>query len=406
MPRIDVILAGVIASGCTAPAPAPQWYGEIQPIVLENCAGCHVDGGIAPFPLTSYAEVSIIAQEVASSVEDRTMPPWPAAADCQAYDNDLSLTDAEIAAITAWADAGAPEGDPALAVSNDEESPSEELSRVDHTLGMTNPYLPTAQPDEFRCFVLDDVVENTYVTGLHVIPGNEAMVHHVEAFLVPPSQVATVEALDQQDDGEGYACMGTPVGDALIPLLGAWAPGGNTADFPDNTGIWVQTGSRIVLYMHYSTVTTPQPDQTVIELSTEDSVLYPASFSMLTNFGWMLDPSTMSILPGQTTTHEFVRNNSQPSVLHSVALHMHTLGDSGTLQLLRPSGDECLLDIPRWDFHWQRRYTFADPIAVASGDQLKISCTWTNDTENPVEWGERTNDEMCLGFVYETDAYE
>jgi len=65
-------------------------------------------------------------------------------------------------------------------------------------------------------------------------------------------------------------------------------------------------------------------------------------------------------------------------------------------------GEACLLDIPRWDFHWQGSYGLVEPVVFNPGDQLRLSCTWDNATMSDVTWGEGTTDEMCLGSFYYT----
>src|SRR5690349_17959866 len=41
------------------------YYKHVQPIIQNHCLGCHLAGGIAPFPLTSYEEVAAKANEIA-----------------------------------------------------------------------------------------------------------------------------------------------------------------------------------------------------------------------------------------------------------------------------------------------------------------------------------------------------
>ena len=48
--------------------------------------------------------------------------------------------------------------------------------------------------------------------------------------------------------------------------------------------------------------------------------------------------------------------------VEGVILHMHRLGESGSVTLTHAGGaDETLLRIPRWDFDWQRAYFLASP---------------------------------------------
>ena len=93
---------------------------DVAPILQENCVRCHrAGGGIAPMSLETYE----VARAYAPLMKYKTglrdvagaMPPWYVEKDIgiQQFRNDMSLTDEEVATIAAWADAGAPQGDPA-----------------------------------------------------------------------------------------------------------------------------------------------------------------------------------------------------------------------------------------------------------------------------------------------------
>jgi hypothetical protein len=94
---------------------------------------------------------------------------------------------------------------------------------------------------------------------------------------------------------------------------------------------------------------------------------------------------------------------------------MHLHGHEEVLSIDRADGGEdCMLDVPAWNFHWQGSYTFSEPMVVYPGDKLRVTCTWDNTAANqPVvngvqqppkdlNWGEGTTDEMCLGIFYVT----
>ena len=95
---------------------------------------------------------------------------------------------------------------------------------------------------------------------------------------------------------------------------------------------------------------------------------------------------------------------------------MHLLGVSGRLFIERDGKEECMLNIPRWDFNWQFFYDRVKPMVVQPSDKIGIECRWNNSKENQpivdgkrltprnVTWGDNTTDEMCLGVVYATPA--
>ena len=51
---------------------------------------------------------------------------------------------------------------------------------------------------------------------------------------------------------------------------------------------------------------------------------------------------------------------------------------------------------------------FLEPLAIPGGSTITMNCNYDNSADNPrnpnnplvpVGWGERTTDEMCVGFV-------
>ena len=414
------IVVAAIASACSSRA--PTWHREVEPVVARSCAGCHVDGGIAPFALGSYAEAYARRDLIRAQVESRAMPPWPPGPGCSEYVGDRSLPEQDRATLLAWVANGAPEGDPAEAQLAPATSAG--LSRVDRTLRIPAPYSPVEAPDEYRCFLLDwPETERRFVTGFAAKPGNASIVHHVLAFLATPDRASDFQALDDADPAPGYRCFGGPGG--VAQALGAWAPGTQGGDFPASSGVQIDPGSRIILQVHYNLTHGLGPsDQTSVELKLDASVARPAFLLPWADPQWV-NAQTMAIPAGAAdVTHAFtfppgaylglITGNHIPSgpfTVHAAALHQHLRGTRSRLEIRRAGGArECLLDIPRWDFHWQGAYTLASPKRVETSDSLSIECHWNNSAGNQpdglpprdLNWGERTEDEMCLGFLYIT----
>jgi hypothetical protein len=171
--------------------------------------------------------------------------------------------------------------------------------------------------------------------------------------------------------------------------------------------------------VHYNPLTAPpREDLTSIALALADEVDAPAAPVLYTDPLWLLgtmdipagDPDvalSASVSKGtlELLTSGIGGSGSDPLRLHRVALHMHTLGTETSLRLVRGDGsEECLLDIPDWDFHWQGGYNLVDPVTIEAGDRLELSCRWDNSAPGAVDvaWGEGTSDEMCLAGLYLT----
>jgi hypothetical protein len=96
--------------------------------------------------------------------------------------------------------------------------------------------------------------------------------------------------------------------------------------------------------------------------------------------------------------------------LISVMPHMHLLGRTIQLTATLPDGTTTrpLIAINDWDFNWQDTYYYKEPVVLPKGSTIRMEATYDNSANNPrnphsppqpVKWGEKTTDEMCLGFV-------
>lgn len=390
---------------------ALTYHGDAKPIIDAYCAGCHRAGGNSPFPLTTYDEVHPLRTLIADAVARRRMPPWPPDRACTEYLHDPSLSDAQIAILVEWIATGAPRGDPAEEGRPLEPPRSPVLARVDLTSSMPEAYTPRRTPDDYRCFVLPwPRAEPTHITGFQVQPGTRA-VHHVIAFLVPPAEVAEIEADDAADEGPGYDCLGGNASRMMrLDMLGLWAPGIGAVDFPTGTGIAVEPGSRLLLEMHYNRAAGDAlPDVSGVDFELEDQVERVGNIRPWFDAAWPMGDA-MRIPAGQRdVVHAYAADptaafgGDRPMRLHDVGLHMHMLGTQGMLRIDRADGStECLLHVPRWSFHRQAVYRLAEPRILQPGDRLYLECHWDNPTDRDVAWGEGTDDEMCLGILYFT----
>jgi len=110
---IGLALGFCAAGWQKAEAPvAPTFYKDVLPVLQDHCHGCHRDGAVAPMPLVTYEQTRPWAGAMAHAVEMKMMPPWFADARYGHFANDTSLTEQQIATISAWSKAGAPAGDP------------------------------------------------------------------------------------------------------------------------------------------------------------------------------------------------------------------------------------------------------------------------------------------------------
>jgi hypothetical protein len=95
-----------------------------------------------------------------------------------------------------------------------------------------------------------------------------------------------------------------------------------------------------------------------------------------------------------------------------VQAHMHLLGRSFTM-VLNPGTPQAktVLDVPNYNFDYQKAYNLKTPIPVTAGDKLQVNCTYDPHLaqELPilrkapahyVTWGDGSSDEMCIGAAW------
>lgn len=395
-----------------SPNAAPTYHADIRPILAARCVSCHVDGGVAPFSLTTYAQAHDFRDVIANATSERRMPPWPPGRCCGEFRHDRSLTPEQLALLETWAENDAPEGAPADAAPDPEIE--EGLSRSDLEIEMPAPYTPSdPDGDDLRCFLLDWPIDQpTHITGLAVEPGDAGLLHHSLVYAIPQSKGATYQALDDRDDGPGWSCPGglAEGGDTVV---GGWLPGSLGYDFPDGIGRSVAPNSKILVTNHYKyTPGTAVPaDLTTIAFKLDSAVEREISGVVVFNPAWLLG-KTMLIEAGDddaTFTYGYdpsLVTLGKPFLIHGVSLHMHERGARGTLAIERRSGDlECLLHVEDWDYHWQGEYLLADAVRIEPGDQLKVECHFDNSAQNQptpepprdLWWGD--DKEMCLASL-------
>jgi len=63
--------------------------------------------------------------------------------------------------------------------------------------------------------------------------------------------------------------------------------------------------------------------------------------------------------------------------------HMHLLGKDFLAYAIKPNGDTMpLINIPKWDFHWQYYYTYKKMLKLPQGTMIYVYGTFDNTSAN------------------------
>ena len=389
-------------------ATAPQgvtYSDQIARIVQRHCQGCHRQGDIAPFPLLTWEDAYRERQKILRRVETRKMPPWKPVPGFGDFLDSRRLPEADIAAIRAWVEAGAPEGDPRDLPPARQFPETWSLGAPDLVLAAEPYEVPSGDRDLYRCFVIPtDSPQDRYLSGVEFVPGSRRIVHHVLTYI---DTAGRAEALDRADPGPGYTCFGGP---GFLPTtmgIGGWAPGAPPQASPAGVGVLLPAGARVVMQVHYHNRTgSVQSDRTRIGLH-----FARATVDKRVRVIPVLDRSF--VIPAGAGRHEVRASFTLPPHwnMHAIGVspHMHLLGREMKVTATSPDGTaRPLIYIDDWDFHWQGTYTFATPVPLPGGTRIDVEAVYDNsegNRRNPAKpprdtgWGEGTTDEMCIAFI-------
>jgi hypothetical protein len=174
-----------------APVSSLTYTKDVAPIMQRSCQTCHRPGTNAPMSLTTYEDVRPWARSIKAKVQARLMPPWHIERNVgiQQFKDDPSLSDAEIATIASWVDAGAPRGttaEPPAPTFPDDETWT--IGEPDVIVEIPKPHIVAASgPDLWIDYIADSgLTEDRYLQAVEAKPGPgaRAVVHHLLTYLI------------------------------------------------------------------------------------------------------------------------------------------------------------------------------------------------------------------------------
>jgi mono/diheme cytochrome c family protein len=374
---------------------------HIAPIFQAHCVVCHRAGAVGPFSLDTYEEVVRHAEQIRVVITGRTMPPWKPSPDGPQFRDDLRLMSEQIALITEWIDGGKAQGKP------DDQPPPRKfpqgwrLGPPDLVLEMSDAFpVPPDGADIYRYFVLPTGLStDRLVEAVDFQPGNAQVVHHAGFWF---DQSGLAREHDREQPGPGYTSFGGPGIPGWIGL-GNWTPGTTPQRLPPGTGRLLRAGSDLVLQVHYHPTGKAERDASRVGL-------YFAPPEARELVGEIAVGDMTLELPAGKKRHLHRADYELPvdTRLLDVYPHMHLLGREIRATAHLPDGSrQDLIRITDWDYAWQPRYAFRQPLELPRGTRIELECIYDNSAANPyvpnatprnVYWGEGAEDEM--GLVY------
>ncbi|HSH75902.1 MAG TPA: hypothetical protein VLA09_09495 [Longimicrobiales bacterium] len=414
-----------LPSQSVAQEPAVTFTADVAPILQESCVTCHRENSIAPMSLRTYREVRPWARAIKNAVQNRVMPPFHYDSDVGSIQNlkdDWRLSEEDIETISAWADAGAPQGDPAAMPAQREFPPYDgwalaaELGREPDLVMESAPYdVPIEGGDIWWRPVMPIPIDRdrkvlametrpTYPEGVQVV-------HHANPYLLLQNE--ETGEWEQQGEYTEYA-MGK-VGEMIpedayriLPKDGMiqwdihYYPGGSAADK-------VAADDNVVklAFWFYEDDEAPELEQVLTAFSLEGDIALPPGGTAMTQgfYRWDHPVRIDSFQP-----HGHVH-------LHAMSLQaIYPPEEGDVLGSYQSTGTDLISMVTNFSALWHHSYIYPDDEApiFPTGTVMVLTGWYDNTADNPLAtdpnvWvtrGSRTHDEMSHAWIAVTHLTE
>jgi len=405
LPAVDATDApGCALNDVEVPKPSSvTYYNQISRLMQKSCVTCHRPGGIAPFKLDTYADVSARKKMLGYVTSNKLMPPWFADDEPSPHGkwaNETALTKDELSLFQQWITDGAPQGNP-------KDAPKPLSFPKDWRIGTPTHVFQIPQPIdvkadgvmEYQIVEVDPHLnEDMYVTAYQIRPTAASVVHHVLIF----AESKEWDKLPERERERKRFTEGD--GEGVRGFFAGYVPGNDGVIYPAGFAKKLPKGMKLRFQIHYTPNGTASKDQPRIGLvMSKTPPVHEVKTTAIAQLNLNIPPNTEKyVAKGRLRV---------PMDAHILSFmpHMHLRGAAFKYELLPPGGGEPqpLLNIPRYDFNWQLAYTLKEPLAVKQGTWLSATGVYNNSKSNPfikdpertIHFGDQTTDEMFLGYL-------
>jgi hypothetical protein len=380
------------------------YFENIQPIITQHCMPCHDSKNIGPMPLNNYYSVKAFANMIYEVVSTKVMPP---------YQFDLSnshssvkhntLQQDEITSLKTWIDSG-------LVAGEQENIPIKTI--VDSSgnfirIGMGATFEIAANKNEHtQIFVIPfNNNDEIYTNKIQFYPGAKEYIKSAFAFIDTTEESITFDAMDRRYGYTNYSSV------AFKPMEYAWYGWNPYDSICQLTNGYLKTiprNAKLLLQVTYKPNHKNYRDSLShlkiwkVNKTETDQIIYS---------DFIIDSSHLIIKPFLIKQNE-LKTVIAERILDS-DMEIHSLTPFGQNVLTAYNISFCdengknqpLLNIPLWDMHWKKTYTYNTPILIKKGSKIIVEALYNFTEENTrlpiiplgrIPYGEGPKNELFL----------
>lgn len=378
---------------------AVSYEKDVAPVIAENCASCHRDGGIAPFALDSHAMLQGWSPMIREVMMTKRMPPGQLDPHVGDFRNSYVVPFEDQRKVLDWIAAGSPKDGTTDPLASLEWPPTEwAFGEPDYIIEVPEQAVPATGVLDYRYEFIPINLggQDRYVRASQYMPGDRTVLHHTLNALFGPGE---------RPNGRGFVAPANPNMAHITPYIPGAAPAVEEA----NTGGLLQDGSTIAIQLHYTTTGRESVDASRIGLwfYPEDEMpaerrtgacacIFTPTWTNIPPFDPNFEQTAQIVIPDDANVLSFLP-------------HMHFRGKYMRFVAHYPDGStELLANIANYNYNWQMEYQLAEPKLVPAGTRIVATGAFDNSEQNPanpdpsrdVPWGDQSWDEMFFGQVY------
>lgn len=370
----------------------PDYSTEVAPIIIENCAECHRQGGVGPFALDSHIMLLGWSPMIREVVLNKRMPPTQVDPYIGHSNSARYLSKQHLQTLVHWIDQGGQRGngetDP-LETLNLAEPNGWQLGEPDFIVtGPENAISPTGVMD----YIYDEVdlpfAEAKWVKAIQYRAGDASVLHHLMTFVTAPEEDFWGQERRQESVSRRF--------------VEGYAPGkSNIREYPEGTGVLIPVGHKLSMQFHYVTNGQATTDQTQLALYFSDEAGLQEQLVQAVPALFVLPPNENNY--ALQVEHVF----ESDTVITGVRARMNYRGKKMKFAVEQADGSlKEIFSVPAYNYGWQPHYILEQPELVRAGRKVHVIGAFDNSVSNPtnpdpnkeVSFGLNSWDEMFTGY--------